>query len=81
VKALQTDSKPATPNPNATTGNRPPKSGSSSKPVPGSIEDQFATGLSDTQTQRVLNVVPSDDDDDKDGEDAKGGFFSRFKRS
>jgi len=77
VRALNADSKPATPN--AATGNRPPMSGQPNSP--GSIEDQFATSVSDTQTQRVLNVVPPDDDDDKDEEETKRGFFSRFKRS
>jgi len=79
VKALNEGSNPAAPKPKAPTGNRPPASGSPGKPV--SIEDQFATSVADTQTQRVLKVVPPGDDNNKDDDESKGGFFSRFKRS
>jgi type II secretory pathway predicted ATPase ExeA len=85
VRTLNADSKPATPRPQVAPKpkvaprNHLPNSDSSN--TPGSFEDQINTSMADTQTQRVLNVVPREDDDDQGDEETKGGFFSRFKRS
>jgi len=74
VRALNADLHPSIREPEATSEERSPPSG-----VPESIEDQINTSL--TQTLKALNVVPPVNDDDMDDEEAKGGFFSRFKRS
>ena len=79
VRALNGDSKPATPNSGVAPRNHLPISDPSDTPK--SMEDQINTSIHDTQTQRVLNVVPPERDDDQDEEESKGGFFSRFKRS
>jgi len=81
VRALNSAPQPATPQPTApqpvaAPRNHLPQTDPSN--APDSFEDQISTSIPDTQTQRVLNVVPPEDE----GEDeAKGGFFSRFKRS
>jgi len=74
VRALNADSQPSTPAPEAPPSNLPPSFG-----VPESIEDQINTSM--TQTLKALNVVPPVNDDHMDDDEAKGGFFSRFKRS
>jgi hypothetical protein len=74
VRALNADARPATPEPDVAARNHLPVSEPSG--TPGSFEDQMKTSITDTQTQRVLNVVPPEDD-----EENGGGFFSRFKRS
>jgi len=79
VRALNGDSKPTTPNSGVAPRNHLPISDPSNTPK--SMEDQINTSIHDTQTQRVLNVVPPEGDDDQDEEETKGGFFSRFKRS
>jgi len=79
VRTLNADAKPATPNSGVAPRNHLPISDPSKTPK--SMEDQINTSISDTQTQRVLNVVPPEDGDDQDKEESKGGFFSRFKRS
>jgi hypothetical protein len=76
VRSLYVGSKPAAPDPGAAPRNHLPNSD-----IPASIEDQIKTSISDTQTQRVLNVIPPEDDDEQVEEKSKGGFFSRFKRS
>jgi len=76
VRALNADAKPATPAPKPGVAARNHLPVSDPTNTPNSFEDQMNTSISDTQTQRVLNVVPPDDD-----EETGGGFFSRFKRS
>ena len=81
--------RPATAATNAGPAATPPQAAVAPTPkapqgvVPGSIEDQMNSTLTsstdDTQTQRVLNVMPPEDDESDD--ESKGGFFSRFKRS
>jgi type II secretory pathway predicted ATPase ExeA len=79
VRALNDDPKPATPNPDTSSGSRPPISEPPGTPV--SIEDQFSTSTPDTQTQKAsINHLPVPDDDE-DEKNSKTGFFSRFKRS
>jgi hypothetical protein len=70
-----------------------PADSSSSSQTPDPIEDQINTSM--TQTLKALDVRPpvldrttrfdDDDDDDDDevseGQEKKGGFFSRFRRS
>jgi type II secretory pathway predicted ATPase ExeA len=49
---------------------------------PDPIEEQITTSL--TQTMKALKVNPEPravNDDDDDGDERKGGFFSRFRRS
>jgi general secretion pathway protein A len=74
VRALNADLHPSIREPETTLEERSPPSS-----APESIEDQINTSL--TQTLKALNVVPPVIDDDMDDEEAKGGFFSRFKRS
>jgi type II secretory pathway predicted ATPase ExeA len=76
VRALNADSKPATPTPKPGVAARNHLPVSEPTSTPGSFEDQMNTSISDTQTQRVLKVVPPEDD-----EENGGGFFNRFKRS
>ncbi len=75
VRALNSDLHPSIREPEAVTNNQAVQI-----PVaaPESIEDQINTSM--TQTLKALNVVPPVIDIDDDDE-AKGGFFSRFKRS
>ena len=50
--------------------------------TPDSIEDQIDTSM--TETFKALNISPpisSEDVDEDDEDEQKGGFFSRFKRS
>jgi general secretion pathway protein A len=74
VRALNADLHPSIREPEATSEERLPPSS-----APESIEDQINTSM--TQTLKALNVVPPVIDDDMDDEEARGGFFSRFKRS
>jgi hypothetical protein len=76
VRALNADSKPATPTPKPGVAARNHLPASEPSSTPGSFEDQMNTSITDTQTQRVLNVVPPEDDKENGG-----GFFNRFKRS
>ena len=75
VRALNSDLHPSIQEPEVVTNNQAVQI-----PVatPESIEDQINTSM--TQTLKALNVVPPVIDVDDDDE-AKGGFFSRFKRS
>ena len=75
VRALNSDLHPSIQEPKVVTNNQAVQT-----PVatPESIEDQINTSM--TQTLKALNVVPPVIDVDDDDE-AKGGFFSRFKRS
>ena len=76
VRALNADLHPSIREPELPAANQSAAPPSAS---PESIEDQINTSM--TQTLKALNVRPPVGDDSLDDDEAKGGFFSRFKRS
>ena len=83
VMALNSDPKFAASKPKAKPAAKPArKPGATARnhlptsDAPASFEDQSSALISETQTRKVLEVAPPEDD-----EEIKTGFFNRFKRS